>query len=293
VESSGFISMPDGTRLYYTTLGSGPDVVCVQAGFYFGEAFAPIADGRTFVLLHQRGRGLSEVADPSTEDLPHEIADLAVVHDALGVDRWSVVGWSYMGMVAVSYALDHPEHIDRVVHLCSLGPDVASYADEMTALQAKGNARIDLTAVARLNEMGAAGMESDPIAYAKTFARVICSLQMENKDALERVSYDSAEWPNEWLWRTREAWQSTFQSWDERARLPSLRVPMLVVHATEDLIPERAPRDVAALAPDARFLSVPGSGHWPWLERPDVLIPALDAFLAGAWPEGAEVVSES
>ena len=291
IEPSGFVSMPDGTRLFYTTLGSGPDVVCVQAGFCFEEAFAPIAEGRTFVLLHQRGRGLSELADGAVEDLPNEIADLDVVRTSLGVDRWSVIGWSYTGMVALSYALDHPDRVERIVHLCSLGPDVASYADEMTALQAKGLARTDPEDLKRLNEMGGAGlMQSDPVAYAKQFARVVCSMQIENKDALERVSYDSAEWPNEWLWRPREAWQSSFQSWDERARLPSLAVPLLVVHGDEDLIPERAARDTAARAPDARYLEIEASGHWPWLERPDVLIPALDMFLSGTWPDAAEDV---
>jgi pimeloyl-ACP methyl ester carboxylesterase len=62
---------------------------------------------------------------------------------------------------------------------------------------------------------------------------------------------------------------------------------MLVVHGSEDLIPERAARDTASLAGNARLLNVEGSGHWPWLERPDVLLPALDVFLSGGWPDAA------
>jgi proline iminopeptidase len=288
IEPSGFVAMPDGTRLYYTTLGAGPQVVCVQAGFYFEDAFALLTDGRTLVLLHQRGRGLSECASGAVEDLPHEVADLDVVRAALGIERWSVIGWSYMGMVALSYALDHPDRVERVVHLCSLGPDVASCADEMAALRPKGLARTDPADLERLTEMGAEGlMESDPVAYTKQFGRVTCSLQMENRDAFARMTYDECEWPNEWLWRPREAWRESFQAWDERERLPSLEVPMLVVHATEDLIPLSAARDTAGLAGDARLLSIEGSGHWPWLERPDVLFPALDTFLSGGWPEAA------
>lgn len=291
IEPSGWVTTPDGVRLHYTTLGSGPDVVCVQAGFYFEEAFAPLAQGRTFVLLHQRGRGLSEVPDGAVEDLPHEVADLDVVRDALGVDRWSVIGWSYMGMVAVSYALDHPERVERVVHLCSLGPDVAGYADEMQPLQAKALARVDPADLELLNKMGAEGlMESDPVAYTKQYGRVVCSMQMANREAFERMSYDECEWPNEWLWRPRGCWRASFNAWDERARLPSLRAPMLVVHGSDDLIPARAARDTASLAADARYLEVEGSGHWPWVERPDVLLPALEEFLSGDWPDAAERV---
>jgi proline iminopeptidase len=289
IEPSGFITMQDGARAYYTTLGDGPDVVCVLAGFYFEEPFARICDGRTFVLLHQRGRGRSEVPEGAVVDIPHEAADLDVVRGALGVDRWSVIGWSYMGLVAVSYALDHPGAVDRVVHLCSLGPDVAGYADDTNALQAKGLARVDPADLELLNRMGADGlMDSNPVAYAKHFGRVVCSMQMHDRDAFESLEIGtSAEWPNEWLWRGGEARQASMQAWDERERLPSLTAPMLVVHATEDLIPYRAARDTAALAGNARLLSIDGSGHWPWVERPDVLLPALDRFLAGEWPEDA------
>ena len=289
MDASGFVEMPDGARLSYTTLGSGPDVVCIQAGFYFEHALAPIADGRTFVLLHQRGRGLSEVPDGAIEDIPHEIADLDVVRNALGVDRWSVIGWSYMGLVAVSYALDHPERVERVVHLCSLGPDVASHEAEMQPTQAKALERVDPEDLERLNKMGADGlMESDPVAYTKQYARVVCSMQMANREAFEAMSFDEhVQWPNEWLWRPREAWRTSFMAWDERVRLPSLDAPMLVVHGAGDIIPASAPRDTAKLAGNARYLEVEGSGHWPWVERPDVLLPALDTFLSGTWPDDA------
>jgi proline iminopeptidase len=291
IEPSGWITTPDGTRLYYTTLGDGPDVVCVQAGFYFEEAFASIADGRTFVLLHQRGRGLSEMTEGAVEDLAHEVDDLEHVRAALGVDHWALIGWSYMGMVAVSYALDHPDRVERVVHLCSLGPDVKSYAEEMNALQAKGLSRVDPADLQRLNEMGAEGlMESDPVAYARQFGCVIASSQMADRANVAKAPLDSAEWPNEWLWRPREAWRASFEAWDERARLSSLTVPMLVVHGGEDLVPERAARDTTATAANARLLEVDRSGHWPWVERPDVLLPALRTFLDGGWPADAVVV---
>jgi proline iminopeptidase len=288
IEPQGWITVQDGTKLYYSTLGDGPDVVCVQAGFYFEDALAPLADGRTFVLLHQRGRGRSQVAEGAVVDIPHEAADLDVVRSALRIERWSLIGWSYMGMVAVSYALDHPGRVERIVHLCSLGPDVASYQAEMNKLQAKGLARTDPADLQRLNEMGADGlMDSDPVAYARQLGRVIVGGQIANRDVLDAVPLDSSEWPNEWMWRGREAWNASFQAWNERARLPSLEVPMLVVHATEDLIPYRAARDTATTAADARLFSIDDSGHWPWLERPDVFFPAVDTFLAGRWPDEA------
>jgi pimeloyl-ACP methyl ester carboxylesterase len=78
--------------------------------------------------------------------------------------------------------------------------------------------------------------------------------------------------------------------WDYRPRLAGLRPPLLVVQGADDLVPEEASREWAAYAPDARFLSVERSGHHPYLERPKEFFPAVEAFLQGEWPQGAEVV---
>ena len=287
----GWVTTDDGVELYYSTIGTGPQVVVVPGGFYFEKAFEPLTRGRTFVLLHQRGRGRSEVPDGATQDIPHEAMDLETVRRGLGIDRWSLVGWSYAGMVTALYAIDHPDHVERLVHLCSLGPDEASYRQEADELQGKTRARTDPDDWRRLEEMDAQGLrDSDPATYAAQLARVIVGRQLANRDVLQHVPFESCRWPNEWLWRTRPEWSASFQAWDQRDRLPSIRAPMLVVYAAEDLIPYRAARDMAAVVPDARLFTIEGSGHWPWLERPDVFFPAVDTFLAGEWPEGAEVV---
>jgi proline iminopeptidase len=197
-----------------------------------------------------------------------------------------------MGLVTSLYAIEHPSAVERLVHLCSLGPDQATYATN--DVQAVMLARADPVELERWNDMRQQGMaESDPVTLTKQFMRVICSAQMFDRSALERVPMEACEWPNEWLWRGgREAWQSSFDAWDERARLRSMRAPMLVVHAMEDLIPIEAARDTAATVPEARLFTIDRSGHWPWLERPDVFFPAVDSFLNGEWPEGADLVDE-
>lgn len=292
IEPEGWVSIDDGTRLFYSTIGNGPQVVLVLAGFYFEQEFERLTPGRTFVLLHQRGRGRSESPEGSAMGIYQEAADLETVRRALGIDTWSLIGWSYTGLVNAVHAIEHPEAVERMVHLCSLGPDQASYMDGMAEIRAKGLQRSDPDDLLRLNEMGTQGLQdTDPVAYARQFMRVVVGSQMADRSALERVSYDSCVWPNEWRRPGREEWARSFETWDERERLGSIRAPMLVVHCTEDLIPYKAQRDMAAMVPDARLLTIDGSGHWPWLERPDAFFPAIDTFLAGEWPAGAQVVS--
>ena len=60
-------------------------------------------------------------------------------------------------------------------------------------------------------------------------------------------------------------------------------MPALVVWGQARPLHPRAlrPRLRAALLPNAELLELPDAGHWPWLDRPDV-IERVAEFLAGA-----------
>ena len=74
-------------------------------------------------------------------------------------------------------------------------------------------------------------------------------------------------------------------------RLPSIRVPVLVIYGTDDrLIPNPllhggSTRSIAEAAvrrlPHARLIMVPGAGHFVNLERPDVVNREVLAFVGG------------
>lgn len=65
------------------------------------------------------------------------------------------------------------------------------------------------------------------------------------------------------------------------ARLPALRVPVLLIHGSRDAgVPVARARLAAELLPDARLVVVEGAGHWVQRDRPDVALPAMLAFLA-------------
>jgi len=56
------------------------------------------------------------------------------------------------------------------------------------------------------------------------------------------------------------------------SRLARLRMPALVVWGMRDpYIPGRFARAYAEALPNAELLELPDAGHWPWLDRPDVI----------------------
>jgi pimeloyl-ACP methyl ester carboxylesterase len=68
---------------------------------------------------------------------------------------------------------------------------------------------------------------------------------------------------------------------DLSPRLASIQAPTLVVWGEDDaLIPPSRGRNLAEAIPGSRFVSIPGAGHAPMWERPDVFDPLVLDFLA-------------
>lgn len=69
---------------------------------------------------------------------------------------------------------------------------------------------------------------------------------------------------------------------DSNADLPSISVPTIVIHGTEDaLMPLDAAEKMTAAIPGARFTAVPEAGHLAPMENPEAVNAALRDFLGG------------
>lgn len=67
---------------------------------------------------------------------------------------------------------------------------------------------------------------------------------------------------------------------DLRAALPTLSVPVLLVHGSNDPRPVRGAEELAELLPRAELVTLP-TGHSPWLEAPEDVRESLVQFLVG------------
>ncbi len=119
-----FCTASDGIRIAYSTVGSGPPLV--KAANWMNhleyEWESPvwkhwvdeISRRHLFVRYDERGCGLS---DWQVQDLSFEawVRDLETVVDALGLERFDLLGISQGGAVAAAYAARHPERVDRLI----------------------------------------------------------------------------------------------------------------------------------------------------------------------------------
>ena len=128
------LQLPSG-RVHAQRFGS-PDaslVLCLPGlsanmkGFDFlCERLA--ADGRQLVSVDMRGRGLSDVTAPTTYGWVNHAKDVFAIADALGAQRFSLLGMSMGGAVAMTCAWMDASPIERIVLL-----DIAGAPDETAA----------------------------------------------------------------------------------------------------------------------------------------------------------------
>src|SRR3954467_8682157 len=118
LSEEGYITTPDGAKLYYQKVGSGKPAVVVPLHLFLYDDFKPIAEHRTVVFYDVRDRGRSShVDDLSTITLPQDVKDLETVRQHFGAEKVSLIGYSYAGMMVMLYTLEHPQNVNRVVQL--------------------------------------------------------------------------------------------------------------------------------------------------------------------------------
>ncbi len=125
------LDLPSG-RLHGQRFGSpdAPLVLCppglsanMKEYDFVGERIA--GERLQVVALDLRGRGMSDVTAPGTYGWPSHARDLFDAADALGAYRFSVIGHSMGGLVAMAAAELQPERLERVALV-----DIAGLPDE-------------------------------------------------------------------------------------------------------------------------------------------------------------------
>ena len=83
-------------------------------------------------------------------------------------------------------------------------------------------------------------------------------------------------------WDVHHALRTDVDGLDEagqRTRCRTVTCPALVLHGAGDRRPLWSAAEVAEAIPHADLVEIPGAGHYPWREQPDLIRDHLQAFL--------------
>ncbi|MDP9359378.1 MAG: alpha/beta hydrolase [Chloroflexota bacterium] len=275
-----------GAELWTSRQGCGPALVLCHGGPGMWDYLGPVAemvdDLATVYRYDQRGCGRSSGGPPF--DVATAVADLEELREHWRLPRWVVAGHSWGATLALAYCLTHPDRATALVYISGTGIDPSWHA-EYKANQAVRFGRDGQSRLAELKErlgraqgpeFAAVSRELCELAYATDIA------DQGRARELARALFVDDIHPNYELNRLLGKDARHFAENESMPeRLTALRVPALVVHGDADPRPVWAARKVAGLLPNARLVTLPGVGHCPWLERPELLREALRGVLTG------------
>jgi proline iminopeptidase len=264
-----------GVSIFERRVGQGPPAVVLHGGpgadhGYLLPGFDTLSIGRELVYYDQRGGGRSPVARDVPVGWREHVADLDALRDIWGLARLVLLGYSWGGLLAQLYAVEHPDRVERLA-LVSPAPSWRAAREEFERRFAERNLAPALERERRaLRESGL--RERDPSAYERRLFEL----------AVVPYFYDPAKagelTPFRVVGRTQqEVWRS-LGDYDLRPALGRLRVPAFVLHGEDDPIPIEAARETAGLL-GAEFHALDRCGHCPHVERLDEFRRLVDAFL--------------
>ena len=272
-----------GAELYYREVGEGQPIVVIHGGPDFDHAyllpdFDRLAAGYRLVYYDQRGRGRSRgKVDLEQLDIDRYVEDLDGVRRHLGLDRIAVLGHSWGGIIAMHYALRHPE---RTSHLVLLNTAPASHADLL--LMREERLRRHAVHERKLTALIPGYARGDPDAVAEYY-RIDFGTTFRRTEDLARLNL---KWSRKDIksGRAIEARLAQGLIWSEGysllPRLAAVRAPALILHGDFDFIPIECAEHIAQAIPGARLAVLPDSGHFSYIDAPDQVRHALDRFFA-------------
>jgi pimeloyl-ACP methyl ester carboxylesterase len=273
------IPITDHLNLYARVVGRGPETVLVPVGMYMAQDLASLANGRTLVFYDLRARGGSDyVIEPSQLGIDFDVSDMETVRAFFGVERVSLIGWSYLGVAVALYAAEYPEHVSHVVQIGPMQPRPVE-----TVAEGERGSSPDPSNLQHLADLREAGIqELDPVGYCRDWlALELLPSVMGRPEAVSKTKMDPCIFRNEWPDRVFETLGKVVpQAWDYSEQAAAIQASVLILHGTADpSAPIEGGRDWLSLIPNARLVEMDGVGHLPWLEDSTRFFSEVDAFL--------------
>jgi len=281
----GSLKVDDGVELYYRDVGSGQSVVVVPIAAWLSPHFDQLASNRRVIYYDPRGRGRSGTGDLGLVSLNRAVQDLEALRSHFKIERMALIGWSGYGLEMAAYAVAHPTRVTRLVQLNPVPPRQEPY---MSARNTAMRERVDGAGWGTYLEMTKQGAAQDALCrqYNRALAPALFVNPQRAHASIDRLCESANEWP-ERQQAFFKAFLPSVAALDMRAQLGELKMPRLILHGDRDLIAVEGVREWLAGPGDARILIVPDADHGSFLDAPRVVIPAIDRFLGGRWPEGA------
>jgi proline iminopeptidase len=283
----------NGAKLWVVTVGEGDPIIFIAGGpggTHLGlRSFDALAQSHhQLIYFDAFGRGKSDTAKNVTEyTLDRDIDDIEALRKSLKLDKITVLGHSYGGVVAQGYAIKYPAHLSHLI----LADTFHSFVmwqenDDSSNREIKNSYPEVWDELMKIRNEGAISSDAK---HQEIYGRVPYGfLYAYNPDKF--TARGRKPYPNPL--NTKLYYQmvgkdgdfivgSDIGTFDYRKQLKDLKMPVLIVTGRYDrvAVPWMAVK-FKEYCPQAEFVMFEKSGHNPQVEEPEKEFPVINQFLS-------------
>lgn len=247
-------------RLHHQTLGQGQPLVLVHGLFgsadNWGSIARQLAQHYQVISIDLRNHGRSPHSE--TQTYPEMADDLLAVCDALALPPIHLLGHSLGGKVAMQFATQYPERINKLI-VVDMSP--RAYADEHTAL-IDAMIAVDLSQSVSRSEVDKALSQAIPNLMVRQF---LLTNLVKAEGRLQ--------------WRINLPALKANYPYFQAALNVAFENPCLFIRGERShYVQETDIAEIRQQFTQAEFVSLP-TDHWVHAEQPQLFIQAVENFL--------------
>jgi proline iminopeptidase len=233
------------------------------------------------IFYDQRASGRSSGnADEANINMPTFVADLDGIREAFGIQNMNLFGYSWGGLVAMSYAVKHPDKLKRLI----LVDSEASNTQDDNAFEVVLSARRPPAEKAELDRLrNSDAFQKGDLATFKTWLRLEFRAYFFDPTKLSGLVLDGLSQQTATNYLTiNSLFDKTFfgPGYDLTNQLPLIKCPTLIVHGDYDPIESKYMKRVSCLIEGSDFWQLSDCGHFSYIERNEDLFRQVERFLA-------------
>ena len=280
VEEGFFMSQ--GDSIYYTSVGEGEPLVVIHGGpvldhVYMIDHFQNLAKDYQVIFYDQRVCGKSQVDIPA-ERITFDafVEDIERLREHFSLEKTSMLAHSWGGLIAMKYALAHDDRIDKLILSNSMAPSANEWDKENVAV-AERYTKEDQD---QLNKLASSGLLRSEKAgpYIEEMMLLSYKAQFYDKSQVEKLQLSI---PNDYALRSSIFMNLSKEmaNYDLFDSLGQIESPTLIIYGESDPAVYLYLDVFRNSFPLASSKIIPKSGHFPFIEQPEVYSDMISEFL--------------